>query len=351
MLKLGTAVLALAAPAYAALQAPGSTYKDPATGLTWGFLSESASQTLAQKVPQAYTLGYRPASAKEFAAVTKSDPAFGSNTGYVFAGSDSFAASPVTGAASDPVASNSNAADATGVWGVKMDAADCPADVGILVNAIDLYGGITITDAVNDGCMCNSQRSGGLCTTLTTATGCLNSTVANQEANTGQQVLGGGVVDGSTESVLFNITSPQVKTRNMTSFNWGNCDNKGTANGGLSSYQTTTQQSSCDDQYLYGFRVSELVSACGLTKQNAPTAGDTTWPAAYANGFVRYRGDFMIYYKEVCFCLRIALAARLQNARMHARPSLFAREHRALVCLPRGPRTRACTPRASRYAP
>ena len=44
--------------------------------------------------------------------------------------------------------------------------------------------------------------------------------------------------------------------------------------------------------------MSDLVSKCGLTKANAPAAGDTTWLSQYSNGFVRYRGDFMIYYKE-----------------------------------------------------
>ena len=63
-------------------------------------------------------------------------------------------------ALSAPVASDSNAPDNTGVWAVRLDPSKCAADFGIRVNAIDAYSGFTVTDTVNDACMCNSQRSG-----------------------------------------------------------------------------------------------------------------------------------------------------------------------------------------------
>ena len=77
--------------------------------------------------------------------------------------------------------------------------------------------------------------------------------------------------------------------RNITSFNWKLCDNNGTVQGGLTTYRTDTNQSSCSDQYYFGFRVADLVSKCGLEKLNDPPG---------RQGFVRYRGDFMIYYRE-----------------------------------------------------
>ena len=84
---------ALLSPAHAALSppvGPGVTYSDPATGLIWTPLAEDANRLFEAKIPEMYNLGYRPATAKEFDAVDKTQlPGF---TGYVYAGNDQFVA-------------------------------------------------------------------------------------------------------------------------------------------------------------------------------------------------------------------------------------------------------------------
>jgi hypothetical protein len=136
------------------------------------------------------------------------------------------------------------------------------------------------------------QWSGPNCAVPTTSTGCQNNSAL--EANTGQQTLAGGsqsgaTIDTLTESVLYNITSPNLLNRNYTYFNWGRCDSNRTVSGGLNGFAINTKPTDCNDTWTFSWRVADLEPLCQLDKLDDPPGRPNT---------VRYRGDLNIYYLE-----------------------------------------------------
>lgn len=64
----------------------------------------------------------------------------------------------------------------------------------------------------------------------------------------------------------------------------------------LRMYQSVTEQAKCDDSFKFGYRVSQLVSVCGLERGYFMYDGSREGVAN--DSWIRYRGDLFIYYVE-----------------------------------------------------
>lgn len=270
---------------------------DPNTGLQWRLVPFAAAGPTSDKVQSVYTQGFRPARYSEFTAFLATYAGREASLVTAFGGAESTgtlynatAGKWLTASlAANPAPSvnfNSTVSVAASVFAVTQL---CNTTNSVGVNIVDVYPDFTISaDNVVDACLCNSQYSGQTCSKYTQAVGC-SATTTGTDAYTGQQTLYGGSINGMTDSVIFNISSPAVYQRNITGFSWGKCRSDATTGGGLTGFQVMTNPSSCDDTYVFSYRVADLVSLCGLNKAiDADGANDT----------VRYRGDLIINYLE-----------------------------------------------------
>lgn len=164
------------------------------------------------------------------------------------------------------------------------------------INILDIVTDLAFIDNTIDSCLCASSYMGLNCSTQANNT-CSGVSVNESTINTGQQIIKNGINGGSinsiAESVEFSISSPRTSTRIYTSFAWKNCVNSATtSNNALLKFSVDTNSTDCNDAWSYGYRVADLVSVCGLSINKTDPNQDMN------DSWVRYRGDFDIYFNE-----------------------------------------------------